>query len=84
MSQSTRGGQRPGAGRPVAFKPRKGEFLILERQSLRESNPFHPPDVVRVLDVTESEIEVQSIKTEDIITLRFPEPDEIVPAHTAT
>lgn len=79
MSEKRRGGQRPGAGRPVAFKARKGDFLILERENLHEDDPFTPPQVVRVLDVTETEIEAQDIKTEAIITLRFPNPEEITP-----
>jgi len=77
MTQSTHGGQRPGAGRPKLFQAKKGDFLILERQSLKELNPFHPPELVKVLMVTEQEIEAQNVATEAIITLRFPEPNEI-------
>ena len=75
--ETKRGGSRPGAGRPKLFQAKKGDFLILERQSLKELNPFHPPEVVKVLNVTEQEIEVQNVTTEAIITLRFVEPDEV-------
>lgn len=79
MTTSTHGGQRPGAGRPKLFQAKKGDYLILEQQSLKELNPFRPPEVVKVLNVTEREIEVQNVTTEAIITLRFVEPDEIEP-----
>lgn len=82
MSQTKHGGQRPGAGRPKLFQAKKDDHLILERQSLKELNPFHPPEVVKVLSVTEREIEVQNVTTEAIITLRFVESDEIEPRGT--
>lgn len=79
MSKSTHGGHRPGAGRPKLFQAKKDDLLILERQSIKELNPFHPPEVVKVLSVTEREIEVQNVTTGAIVTLRFVEPDEIEP-----
>lgn len=75
--ETKRGGSRPGAGRPKLFQAKKGDILVLERQSLKELNPFHPPELVKVLSVTEQEIEVQNVKTEDIITMHFVEPERL-------
>lgn len=73
MPEKTHGGQRPGAGPPKLFKARKDNYLILERQTI--GGEIGKPELARVLNVSENEIELQ-IKS-DIITLRFPDDDEI-------
>ena len=73
MSQSSRGGQRPGAGRPRLFQATRDVYLILERETI--GGEIRKPELVRVLSVSDSAIELQT--GNDIIVLRFPEDDEI-------
>ena len=73
MTQSNRGGQRPGAGRPKLFQATKGNHLILERETI--GSEIRKPELVRVLGVSENEIELQT--GNDIIVLRFPEDGEL-------
>lgn len=73
MSQSTRGGQRPGAGRPKLFQATKGNYLVLERETI--GGEIRQPELLKVLSVSENEIELQS--GDDIIVLRFPGDNEI-------
>ena len=64
------GGARPGAGRPrTLFTARTGDVYIMERESLGVE--IHPPQLWRVLSVSEDEIEFQS--GNDIIVLRLPD-----------
>ena len=67
------GGQRPGAGRPAAFKSRRGEYLILERETI--GGEIRKPELVRLLSISAGEIELQT--GNDIIVLRAPDEDEI-------
>lgn len=81
MSQSTHGGQRPRAGRPKLFQAVRGIYLVLERETI--GGEIRKPELVRVLNVRENEIEMQV--GNDIIVLRVPENDEIMLSHhTAT
>lgn len=73
MAETKRGGQRPGAGRPKLFQATKGIYLVLERETI--GGEIKKPELVRVLDVNEREIEVQT--GNDIIVLRFPDEGEI-------
>lgn len=73
MTKSTRGGQRPGAGRPRLFQASRDNYLILERESI--GGEIRKPELVRVLSVSDNEIELQT--GNDIIVLRFPEAGEL-------
>lgn len=73
MTNQTRGGQRPGAGRPKLFQATKNTYLVLERETI--GGEIRKPELCRVLSVSENEIELQA--GNDIVTLRFPEDDEI-------
>lgn len=79
MAQSTRGGQRPGAGRPKLFQAARNNYLILERETI--GGEIRKPELCRVLSVSENEMELQT--GDDIITLRFPDDDEITIAPKA-
>ncbi len=79
----TWGGRRPGAGsggpRPGAGRKRsrlnlpRGTALIMERQTIGGSDPFHPAELWTVLSVSDTELEFQS--GNDIIVLRLPDSD---------
>lgn len=73
MNQDRRGGQRPGAGRPKLFQAVRGGYLVFERETI--GGEIQKPELVRVLSVSENEIELQA--RNDIIVLRFPETDEV-------
>ncbi len=77
MVRSTHGGQRPGAGRPKLFQATKGNYLVLERETI--GGEIRKPELVRVLSVSENEIEMQV--GDDIIVLRMPENGEVTLAH---
>lgn len=67
------GGARSGAGRPLEkFTARKDEFFIMERESIGES--IHPPELWRVLSISENEIEFQH--GNDIVVIRRPGDDD--------
>ena len=74
MTESTRGGQRPGAGRPKLFQATKGNYLVLERETI--GGEIKSPELVRVLSVSENEIELQA--GDDIIVIRMPENGEVI------
>lgn len=74
----TTGGKRIGAGRPSLFQARKGNYLVLEYKTT--SGEIRKPELARVLSSAETSIEMQT--GDDIITLRFVEPDEIKPRGT--
>lgn len=74
MANPTRGGQRPGAGRPKLFQASRNQYLILERETI--GGEIRKPELVRVLSVSNNEIELQT--NNDIIVLRFPDDNEIV------
>ena len=80
MSTSQRGGSRPGAGRPKLFQAAKGNYLVLERETI--GGEIRKPELVKVLSVSENEIEMQ-VK-DDIIVLRFPDDDEVMLAPKAS
>lgn len=70
------GGKRPGAGRPPLprpFKAVEGDYIILERETI--GGEIRKPELVKVLNVSPEEMEFQS--GNDIITLRFPDPEEV-------
>ena len=82
MSKSGWGGRRKGAGsggaRPGAGPKRKywnsggpETHWVMERQTLSALDPFHPPEMWRVLRVGIDEIEFQC--GDDIIVLRRPD-----------
>ena len=79
MTKSTRGGQRPGAGRPRLFQAIKGNYLVLERETI--GGEIRKPELVKVLNVSENEIEMQV--SDDIIVLRFPDDGEVTLTHRA-
>jgi hypothetical protein len=71
------GRKSTGGGRPrVRAEFRRGETLIVERQSLAPilRQPMSRPEIGTVLNVSANEIEIQI--GEDILTLRRPDPDE--------
>jgi len=74
MTERTHGGQRPGAGRPKLFQATKGNYLVLERETI--GGEIRKPELVKVLSVSENEIELQA--GNDIIVLRFPDDDEVI------
>lgn len=74
MTTSTRGGSRPGAGRPKLFQATKGNYLVLERETI--GGEIRQPELVKVLSVSENEIEMQV--GNEIIVLRFPNDGEVV------
>lgn len=66
-----RGGRRPGSGQPRRrFTFRRDIPYVVERQSPGELNPFHPPEIWRVLSVGDDEIEFQATN-DDIIVIRL-------------
>lgn len=68
------GGPRPGAGRPrTRWAARVGDVFVMERQAPGELDPFHEPEIVTILSVSDNEIEFQVRESEDIITLTLPE-----------
>ena len=72
MKGDNLGGRREGAGRPrsrITIPP--GMTFIMERQTLSALDPFHPPELWRVLSVSDDEIEFQC--GDDIIVLRRPD-----------
>lgn len=68
------GGQRPGAGRPVSFKARLGDLLIIEQSSISRSK-FYKPELGTVCGINDNELEVQI--GNEILVIRFPDPDEL-------
>ena len=68
------GGQRPGAGRPAAFKARRGDYLVVERSSLNEAE-FQKPELGRVVGIGADELELQI--GNDILVIRFSHEGEI-------
>lgn len=68
-----RGGSRPGAGRHKSFQAKKGDYLILERETI--GGEIRKPELAKVLSVGNNEIELQA--GDDIIVLRFPDDNEI-------
>lgn len=75
-TNNNRGGKREGAGRrPSTVTFRREEYLIVERHTLSADNPFHKPELARVLSASADELEVQI--GDDIVVLRRPEPGEL-------
>ncbi len=68
------GGQRPGAGRPISFKARMGDLLIIERSSISEAK-FYKPELGKIIGIEDNELELQI--GNDILVIRFPDPDEL-------
>jgi hypothetical protein len=73
LSKSAHGGQRPGAGRPKLFQATKGNYLVLERETI--GGEIRKPELVKVLSVSNNEIELQV--ENDIIVLRMPNEGEV-------
>lgn len=75
MNKGNMGGQREGAGRPsVIAKLRKGDYLVMERQTI--GGEIQKPQLWQVIAVggdDETIIEFQC--GNDIITLRRPDSD---------
>ena len=66
------GGRRDGAGRPrTRFVARRDDSFIMERQTIGALDPFHKPELWRVLSASADEIEFQC--GDDIIVIRRPE-----------
>ena len=68
------GGPRAGAGRKRSrLNLPRGTALIMERQTIGGSDPFHPAELWTVLCVRDTELEFQS--GNDLIVLRLPDGD---------
>lgn len=68
------GGPRTGAGRPAYLKVFRDQYLVIERSSINEAK-FYPPEVGRVIGISNDELELQI--GNDILVIRAPDDGEI-------
>lgn len=68
------GGARQGAGRkPSSFTLRKGQHVILERETI--GGEIRKPELCTVLSISKGELELQT--GNDIIVVRVPDEGEV-------
>lgn len=70
---SASNGRSGGRPRQLSGQFRRGEVLMFHRVRPGE---VAPEEAARVLSVGENELELQIIKTEEIIVIRRPDPEE--------